>query len=72
MSRGGKPIARSLVSEEEIRTMISMGHKEGTMEEAEAKIQERKEWEAKLQEKQAELKQAEDDLKAVQEALAQE
>jgi len=41
-------------------------------EEAEAKIQERKEWEFKLQEKQAELEQAENDLKAVQEALAQE
>jgi len=35
---GGTPIPRSLVSEEEIRTMISVGHKEGTMEEAEAKM----------------------------------
>jgi putative hemolysin len=35
---GGKPIARSLVSEEEIRTMISVGHKEGTVEEAEAEM----------------------------------
>ncbi len=33
---GGEPVARSLVSEEEIRTMISVGHKEGTVEEAEA------------------------------------
>ncbi len=35
---GGKPIARSLVSEEEIRTMISMGHRAGTVEEDEAKM----------------------------------
>ena len=35
---GGEPIARSLVSEEEIRTMISMGHKEGTVEEVEAEM----------------------------------
>jgi len=35
---GGEPIARSLVSEEEIRTMISMGHKEGTVEEDEAEM----------------------------------
>jgi putative hemolysin len=35
---GGEPIARSLVSEEEIRTMISVGHKEGTVEEAEAEM----------------------------------
>lgn len=41
-------------------------------EQAEAKTQERKEWEAKLQEKQEEVKKAEDDLKAVQEALARE
>jgi len=35
---GGKPVARSLVSEEEIRTMISMGHKEGTVEKTEAEM----------------------------------
>ena len=35
---GGKPMAQSLVSEEEIRTMISVGHKEGTVEEAEAEM----------------------------------
>jgi putative hemolysin len=35
---GGTPVPRSIVSEEEIRTMISVGHKEGTMEEAEAKM----------------------------------
>ena len=35
---GGKPMARSLVSEEEIRTMISVGHKEGTVEETEAEM----------------------------------
>jgi putative hemolysin len=35
---GGHPIAKSLVSEEEIRTMISVGHKEGTVEEAEAEM----------------------------------
>ena len=35
---GGHPVARSLVSEEEIRTMISVGHKEGTVEEAEAEM----------------------------------
>ncbi len=35
---GGEPIARALVSEEEIRTMISMGHKEGTVEEVEAEM----------------------------------
>lgn len=39
--------------------------------EAEAKKQERMEWEGKLQKKQQELKQAEDDLKAVQQAVAQ-
>ena len=33
---GGTPVPRSLVSEEEIRTMITVGHKEGTVEEAEA------------------------------------
>ena len=35
---GGEPVARSLVSEEEIRTMISVGHKEGTVEEDEAEM----------------------------------
>jgi putative hemolysin len=35
---GGHPVARSLVSEEEIRTMISVGHKEGTVEKAEAEM----------------------------------
>jgi len=35
---GGKPVPRSLASEEEIRTMISVGHKEGTVEEDEAKM----------------------------------
>lgn len=35
---GGHPVAKSLVSEEEIRTMISVGHKEGTVEEAEAEM----------------------------------
>jgi len=35
---GGTPVPRSLVSEEEIRTMISVGHKEGTVEEAEAEM----------------------------------
>ena len=35
---GGRPISRSLASEEEIRTMISVGHKEGTVEETEAKM----------------------------------
>ena len=35
---GGEPVARSLVSAEEIRTMISVGHKEGTVEEAEAEM----------------------------------
>jgi putative hemolysin len=35
---GGKPFSRSLAGPEEIRTMISMGHKEGTVEEAEAKM----------------------------------
>jgi putative hemolysin len=33
---GGAPVSRSLASEEEIRTMISMGHREGTVEEEEA------------------------------------
>jgi len=35
---GGEPMSRSLVSEEEIRTMISMGHREGTVEEDEAEM----------------------------------
>ena len=35
---GGTPVPRSLVSPEEIRTMISVGHKEGTVEEAEAEM----------------------------------
>ncbi|MEE8413596.1 MAG: hemolysin family protein [Dehalococcoidales bacterium] len=35
---GGTPVPRSLVSEEEIRTMITVGHKEGTMEENEVKM----------------------------------
>jgi len=35
---GGEPVSRSLVSEEEIRTMISVGHKEGTVEEDEAEM----------------------------------
>ena len=35
---GGEPVPRSLASEEEIRTMISVGHKEGTVEEEEAEM----------------------------------
>ncbi len=35
---GGAPVPRSLASEEEIRTMISMGHREGTVEEEEAEM----------------------------------
>ncbi len=35
---GGSPIPRSLASPEEIRTMISVGHKEGTVEDQEAKM----------------------------------
>ncbi len=35
---GGTPVPRSLVTDEEIRTMISVGHKEGTVEEAEAEM----------------------------------
>ena len=35
---GGTPVPRSLVSEEEIRTMISVGHKEGTVEKEEAEM----------------------------------
>jgi putative hemolysin len=38
---GGKPIARGLVSEEEIRTMISVGREEGAVEEVEAEMAER-------------------------------
>ena len=35
---GGTPVPRSLVSAEEIRTMISVGHKEGTVEGEEAEM----------------------------------
>jgi len=35
---GGTPVPRSLASEEEIRTMISVGHKEGTVEKNEAEM----------------------------------
>ncbi|OGO22927.1 MAG: hypothetical protein A2144_02590 [Chloroflexi bacterium RBG_16_50_9] len=35
---GGAPVPRSLVSAEEIRTMISLGHREGTVEEDEAEM----------------------------------
>lgn len=35
---GGAPGPRSLVSDEEIRTMISVGHKEGTVEDGEAQM----------------------------------
>jgi len=35
---GGIPVPRSTVTDEEIRTMISVGHKEGAVEEAEAKM----------------------------------
>jgi putative hemolysin len=35
---GGTPVPRSLVSDDEIRTMISVGHKEGEVEESEAKM----------------------------------
>ncbi|HEX79055.1 MAG TPA: HlyC/CorC family transporter, partial [Dehalococcoidia bacterium] len=35
---GGTPVSKSLVSDEEIRTMITVGHKEGTVEEAEAEL----------------------------------
>ncbi len=41
-------------------------------EKAEAKTKERMEWEAKLKEKQKQLQKAEDDLKAVEDALAAE
>jgi len=35
---GGTSVQRSLISDEEIRTMISVGYKEGTVEETEAKL----------------------------------
>ncbi len=35
---GGTPVPRALVTDEEIRTMISMGHREGTVEEEEAEM----------------------------------
>lgn len=35
---GGEPVPRSLATAEEIRNMISVGHKEGTVEENEAKL----------------------------------
>ncbi len=35
---GGEPVVRSLVSEDEIRTMISVGHKEGAVEKEEAEM----------------------------------
>jgi len=35
---GGVPVPRSLASEEEIRTLISVGHKEGTLEKEEAEM----------------------------------
>jgi len=35
---GGAPVPKSLASAEEIRTMISVGHREGTVEEHEAKL----------------------------------
>lgn len=35
---GGKPVGRSLVSEEEIRTMVSVGHREGTVGKEAARI----------------------------------
>ncbi len=35
---GGEPLRRSLVGEEEIRTMISVGHKEGMVEKDEAEL----------------------------------
>ena len=34
----GAPVPRSLVTDEEIRSMISLGHKEGSVEEAEAEM----------------------------------
>jgi putative hemolysin len=35
---GGEPVPRSLVSDEDIRTMISVGHREGTVEGSEAEM----------------------------------
>jgi len=35
---GGTPVPRSIISDEEIRTMISVGREEGTVEESEAKM----------------------------------
>jgi CBS domain containing-hemolysin-like protein len=35
---GGTPVARSIISDEEIRTMIAVGRREGTVEETEAKM----------------------------------
>ncbi|MFC2010825.1 HlyC/CorC family transporter [Chloroflexota bacterium] len=35
---GGTPVPRSLVTDEEIRTMISVGHKEGAVEKSEAEM----------------------------------
>ena len=35
---GGTPVPRSIISDEEIRTMISVGREEGTVQEAEAKM----------------------------------
>jgi putative hemolysin len=35
---GGEPVRKTLVTEEEIRTMISVGKEEGVVEEAEAKM----------------------------------
>ena len=35
---GGTPVPRSIISDEEIRTMISVGHREGTVEEEEAEM----------------------------------
>jgi len=35
---GGTPVPRSLASEEEIRNMITVGHREGTVEESEARM----------------------------------
>jgi putative hemolysin len=35
---GGTLVPRSIISDDEIRTMISVGHKEGTVEDAEAKM----------------------------------
>ena len=35
---GGRPLPRSLVTDDEIRTMISVGHREGEVEESEARM----------------------------------